>query len=133
MCADSRALSRRGVRRLAVPLSILVSLATTSVAGEADVLEVKASCNIKRICSFSVTLKHADEGWEHYADQWEILTPDGSVLGTRVLAHPHVREQPFTRSLGNVSVPDDIEKVVVRARDSLHGYGGTEKTVSLPR
>lgn len=133
MRADSRDLSRARVRGSAALFSILVVLATTGVAGEADVLEVKASCNKKRICSFSVTLKHADEGWEHYADQWEVLTPDGSVLGTRVLAHPHVREQPFTRSLGNVSVPEDIEKVVVRARDSVHGYGGTEKTVSLPR
>ncbi len=133
MRADSRDLSRARVRGSAALFSILVALATTGVAGEADVLEVKASCNKKRICSFSVTLKHADEGWEHYADQWEVLTPDGSVLGTRVLAHPHVREQPFTRSLGNVSVPEDIEKVVVRARDSVHGYGGTEKTISLPR
>ncbi len=133
MRADSRDLSRARVRGSAALFSILVVLATTGVAGEADVLEVKASCNKKRICSFSVTLKHADEGWEHYADQWEVLTPDGSVLGTRVLAHPHVREQPFTRSLGNVSVPEDIEKVVVRARDSVHGYGGTEKTISLPR
>ena len=125
--------SRPIMRGLPVLFSLLVPLAATSIAGEADVLEVKASCKKQRICSFSVTLKHADEGWEHYADQWEVLTPDGSVLGTRVLAHPHVREQPFTRSLGNVSVPEDIEKVVVRARDSVHGYGGTEKTISLPR
>jgi hypothetical protein len=41
-----------------------------------------------------VTVRHADEGWEHYADCWEVLTLDGEVLATRELAHPHDNEQP---------------------------------------
>jgi hypothetical protein len=78
-----------------------------------------------------VTVKHDDEGWDHYADRWEVLGPDGEVLGTRVLYHPHVGEQPFTRSLGGVEVPEGVEKVVVRARDSVHGYGGKDVLVEL--
>lgn len=113
--------------------SLLLVPATIVFAGEADVLKVDVSCDSERSCRFSVTLEHADEGWEHYADQWEVVAPDGTVLGTRVLAHPHVREQPFTRSLSKVSVPDGIKEVTVRARDSVHGYGGKEKLVSLPR
>jgi hypothetical protein len=102
-------------------------------AGEADVLAVEASCNGGTTCRFSVTVQHADEGWDHYANRWEILGPDGKLIGVRELAHPHVSEQPFTRSLGNVNVPADISEVTVRAHDSVHRYGGMEKTVRLER
>lgn len=48
---------------------------------------------------FDVTLSHPDTGWDHYADGWRIEDASGTVLGLRVLGHPHVNEQPFTRSL----------------------------------
>jgi len=72
---------------------------------------------------FEVTVAHADTGWEHYADGWEIATPDGSRLGYRELLHPHVTEQPFTRSLGGVAIPAELGRVTIRAHDSLHGWG----------
>lgn len=81
---------------------------------------------------FSVTLKHGDTGWEHYADLWAVYTPDGQLLGERVLAHPHVNEQPFTRSLSGVQVPDGLTSVIIRARDSVHGVAPQEFKVSLP-
>ena len=68
-------------------------------------------------------MRHADEGWDHYADLWQIETPDGEILGERVLAHPHVNEQPFTRSLSGVRIPDSLDRVTVRAHDSVHGFG----------
>ncbi len=80
-----------------------------------------------------MTVRHADTGWDHYADKWEVLAPDGSVLGTRVLYHPHVDEQPFTRSLSGVRVPPHVDAVTVRAFDSQHGSGGTSVRVQLPR
>ena len=103
-----------------------------SLAGEADVVGVKARSEGNGNWSFSVTVRHGDEGWDHYANQWEVLGPDGEVLGTRVLLHPHVGEQPFTRSLGGVEIAEVVEKVVIRARDSVHGYGGEEMEVELP-
>jgi hypothetical protein len=72
---------------------------------------------------FDVTVAHADSGWEHYADGWEITGPDGTRLGYRELLHPHVTEQPFTRSLGGVAIPPDVDAVSVRAHDSVHGWG----------
>ncbi len=102
-------------------------------AGEADVLAVQALPDGEGRWRFNVTVAHADEGWDHYADKWEVLTPDGTVLGTRVLLHPHESEQPFTRSLGGVAVPAGIEQVTVRAHDSVHGLGGAEAAVALPR
>lgn len=78
-------------------------------------------------------MRHADEGWDHDADRFEVLAPDGTVPGTRVLLHPHVEEQPFTRSLGDVTIPAGIESVRIRAHDSVHGYGGAEVEREIPR
>ena len=71
---------------------------------------------------FDVTIAHPETWWEDYADGWRIETPDGAILGTRVLAHPHANEQPFTRSLGGVEVPEAIEVFMVRARTSVEGW-----------
>lgn len=72
---------------------------------------------------FDVTVEHADTGWDHYADAWEVLGPDGGRLGIRELLHPHVDEQPFTRSLTGVAIPEGVASVEIRARDSVHGWG----------
>ena len=111
--------------------ALLIITTLAAAAGEADVLSVTASCDSRLVCDFSVTVKHADDGWEHYANRWEVLTPSGVVIATRVLAHPHDNEQPFTRSLRNVTIPDGLSEVIVRAHDSTHKYGGVERRVSL--
>ena len=72
---------------------------------------------------FDVTVAHADTGWDHYADGWKVAAPDGTELGYRKLLHPHENEQPFTRSLSGVAVPDDLDSVVITAHDSVHGWG----------
>lgn len=110
---------------------MLSSMNAPLSAGEVDVVDAKAQCSGS--CRFDVTLLHADSGWDHYANRWEVLAPDGTVLGTRVLHHPHVREQPFTRSLGGISIPAEISEVRIRAYDSMHGNGGREITITLPR
>jgi hypothetical protein len=62
-----------------------------------------------------------------------VLTTDGAVLGTRTLLHPHETEQPFTRSLSGIAIPADVPRIVVRAHDKVHGYGGKEFTFDLKR
>lgn len=114
-----------------IGLLMLAGLSTAS-AGEADVVKVEAFAT-GDTWSFNVTVAHGDTGWGHYADKWDIVAPDGTVLGTRTLYHPHVDEQPFTRSLSGVSIPAGIDTVTVRAHDSVHGYGGAEMTVDLTR
>jgi hypothetical protein len=113
-------------------ITVLSLLPVSLWAGEADVLGVKTQKKTDGSYIFSVTVSHADEGWGHYADRWEVVTLDGKILGTRVLLHPHVGEQPFTRSLAGVEIPEGINKVIIRARDSVHGYGGKEIEVELP-
>ncbi len=100
-------------------------------AGEADVIDVKITKTDADMYRFSVTVAHNDEGWDHYADKWDILDEAGNVLGTRVLMHPHENEQPFTRSM-KISIPMGVKKVIVRAHDKIHGYGGAEITKDLP-
>ena len=100
-------------------------------AGEADVVAAEAARESDGTWRFRVTVRHDDEGWDHYADRWQVETPDGRVLGTRVLLHPHENEQPFTRALGGVVIPEEVEEVVIRAHDSVHGDGGATVTVRL--
>ncbi len=102
-------------------------------AGEADVVAAEAVPDGPGSWRFHVTVAHGDTGWQHYADKWDVVAPDGAVLGTRVLLHPHEAEQPFTRSLGGVKVPAGTGAVVLRAHDKEHGYGGKEVTVVLRR
>lgn len=116
----------------ACALSVIAWSATVR-AGEADVVGVEAVAEGGGTWRFYVTVAHGDTGWDHYADKWDVVAPDGTVLGTRVLLHPHEAEQPFTRTLGGVAVPADIDAVTLRAHDSEHGYGGTEMTVKLAR
>jgi hypothetical protein len=80
-----------------------------AAAGPADVVSATASCKAS-VCRFVVTVRHADEGWNHYANAWQVLAPDGAVLATRVLRHPHVGEQPFTRALAGVKVPPGVTR-----------------------
>ena len=102
-------------------------------AGEADIEKAVSSRESDGSWRFSVTVRHGDTGWDHFADKWDIVHPDGSVIATRVLAHPHETEQPFTRSLSGVSIDDSVEEVTIRAHDNVHGYGGTEVTIPLKR
>lgn len=113
-------------------LSMAVLLPYKAVAGEADVLAVDVLASSGGTYRFDVTVAHADEGWDHYGDAYEVLTVDGNVLGLRVLAHPHVDEQPFTRSLSGVKIPASITTVLVRAHDKVHGWGGKVVSVTLP-
>ena len=121
------------MRAAALAVLLVVSGAGVSRAGNADVLATDVSCRSPSVCRFSVTLQHADEGWQHYADRWEILTPEGELLATRVLQHPHVSEQPFTRSLQDVTIPEGLTHVRLRAHDSVHGHRGAELLVEIPR
>ena len=102
-------------------------------SGQADVVAAKAYPEGEGKWRIEVTVRHGDTGWDHYADKWDVLAPDGSVLGTRTLLHPHENEQPFTRSLGGVPVPDGVSNLRIRAHDSVHGYGGAEVEITLTR
>ena len=117
---------------LLVLCALAVAIPESAKAGEVEVVNVDAKKGQGGGYRFTVTLRHADAGWDHYADAWEVLAPDGKVLGTRVLYHPHVNEQPFTRSLTGVRVPVGVSRVLIRAHDKVHGTGPWPLAVDLP-
>lgn len=80
---------------------------------------------------FDVTVRSGDTGWDKYADAWVVRTTGGAVLGERILLHPHVDEQPFTRSLSGVTIPENVVDVVIAARDSVNGFCGDTVTLRM--
>ena len=99
--------------------------------------------NVRAVASgdswtFYVSVDHPDTGWEDYADGWDVVLPDGTVVKpdadspfTRLLGHPHENERPFTRSQNRIVIPEDVTTVTVRAHDLVDGFGGREVVVNL--
>ncbi|MCP5152003.1 MAG: hypothetical protein H6982_14675 [Chromatiales bacterium] len=118
---------------LARALLVVAGLAASATARAGDV-EILAA-ELRRASgdgwSIEVTLRHADTGWEHYADAWRVVTADGTVLGTRTLYHPHVDEQPFTRGLGGVVVAPGVEAIWIEAHDKVHGWSAQRLRIDL--
>jgi len=111
--------------------SVVIGFSGLTNAGEADVVDVVITKTSSGDFRVDTTVLHDDNGWDHYADRWDVVAPDGTVLGSRVLAHPHDNEQPFTRSL-TLSIPTNIKTVIIRANDSVHELGGKEMQVTVP-
>ncbi len=112
--------------------------ASNESSADANVEFVRVVATGENIYTFHVTLEHPDTGWEDYTDGWDVVLPDGTVVKpspgdpfTRLLAHPHVNEQPFTRSQSRIEIPGDVSTVTVRAHDLVDGFGGVEVVVDL--
>ena len=113
-----------------ISLLSIIFLISSPIVDAADVEIVAAEFNKKgEHWSAEVTLKHDDKGWDHYADNWRVVDSQGNILGNRVLYHPHVNEQPFTRSLSNITIPKDINRVYIEAHDKVHGW--TKKRLKI--
>jgi len=111
-------------------LPVLLLLSAPALA-DAPVVEDATATQTGATWTVSVTLSHPDTGWDHYADGWRIETADGQVLGTRDLLHPHVNEQPFTRSLPGVTIPQGITQVLIRPRCNVDEWA--KATFALER
>lgn len=98
----------------------------------AQVRYVRATGSAGGSWRFDVSVEHNDEGWDHYADLWQVIDPESDeTIAERILAHPHDNEQPFTRSQSGVIIPDGVTIVLVRARCTVHGFGGSALLVDL--
>lgn len=102
-----------------------------ATANEVTIVDVKAHQTSNKTWTFAVTLKHADAGWDHYANEWQVLAPDSKILATRTLYHPHVNEQPFTRNTSGVKIPASMNIVYVIAKDTVHGLSSKATEVNL--
>lgn len=110
-----------------------IALILSTISAAADPAEINAVQTVasRDAWRFDVTLTHADTGWEDYADGWRVELADGTVLGLRTLHHPHVTEQPFTRSLAGVAIPQDTPQVFIRARTLMTGWAEDRYAVTL--
>ena len=114
-----------------VALTAMV-LATASIGARADAVSieyVKVEMLDEGRWDIHTTLRHSDSGWEHFADAWRLVDANGLELARRTLAHPHVNEQPFTRSLRGVSI--SVEEVFVEAHDNVHGWSTDRVEINL--
>jgi hypothetical protein len=121
-----------------MPTEALPAAESGKARGNADVVQVRAVQGGDGTWTFHVTVEHPDTGWEDYADGWDVVTPDGTILKpdpnaqfTRTLLHPHENEQPFTRSQSGIAIPEGVTEVRVRAHDLVDGFGGQEVVVDL--
>ena len=109
----------------------LLCAVTPALADDAVIEDVEITGNGSD-WTFSVTLRHEDTGWDDYADGWRVVAEDGRELGMRTLFHPHVNEQPFTRSLSGVAIPQGTPRAFVEARTNADGWGAMRYPVDLP-
>ena len=119
-----------------VTMTILLVLAVCNMAygGEVQILAADLhNSEGTTHWSVNVTLKHDDTGWDHYADNWRIVDNKENVLGDRVLAHPHVTEQPFTRGLSSVEIPKGITILYIEAHDKVHSWTKNRLEVAMDR
>jgi hypothetical protein len=68
-----------------------------------------------------VEVESEDTGCDQYADWWEVVDQNGSLLYRRILMHSHVNEQPFSRSGGPVETPE-YATLIIRVHMHPHGY-----------
>lgn len=96
-----------------------------------DVVSAEAVPVGDNMYRFDVTVSSPYDSPERYADAWRVRGRDGEIYGIRELLHDHAGEQPFTRSLPNVSVPPGTT-VLIEARDSTYGWGGASIALTVP-
>lgn len=97
-----------------------------------DVVAVDVRAGGAGTFDFDVTVSSPYDSPQRYADAFRVMGKDGSVFGERILLHDHANEQPFTRDLYGVQIPNDVKVVTVQARDKQFGYGGKIVEVLLP-
>ncbi len=111
---------------------VILSLLLASPAlADPPVIEEVSATKSGETWRFDVTIRHSDTGWDDYADGWRVLDMEGAELGMRVLHHPHVDEQPFTRSLSGVAIPESVTQVQIQARDNVGGWSESTTIVDL--
>ena len=113
--------------------ALVLALSHSSKANDINILAAAIIHQSHGEYLVNVKLEHHDTGWQHYADEWRLVDNEGNILGTRVLQHPHVHEQPFTRSLSNVKLSSELQAVFIEAHDKVHGWTKSRLMIDLTK
>ena len=92
-------------------LIILAGLAPAAVSADPAAIVDATARQGAGGWTVSVTLRHADTGWEDYA---------------------HVTEQPFTRSQSGIAIPEGTVQAMIRARTLTDGWSRDTMALPLP-
>jgi len=125
----------------ALLMTILIPLTVNTASTEdmpatqdyAKVMHVDAIQSLNGTWCFNTQVIHNDEGWDHYADTWQVTDANNQLLAKRVLAHPHDKEQPFTRSQCGITIDEQTLTVEVSAKCNVHGFGGDSVTLDMKK
>jgi len=96
-------------------------LNTSSQNNEASIVSITHNEQANNY-RFSVGISSPDTGCSQYANWWEVISEDGTLLYRRILAHSHVNEQPFVRSGRGIHI-SATQTVIIRAHMNNSGYG----------
>ena len=97
-------------------------VASTVLSDVADVVSVEVDSD-GDLHTFSVGLLSPDVDCDQYADWWELLSADGSLVYRRILNHSHADEQPFVRTSTPIKLTSNTP-LIVRGHMHPAGYGG---------
>lgn len=102
----------------------------TTTISEDTVIEEQDQASIVSVTSsqsgdaytFAVGISSPDTGCNQYANWWEVVSENGSLIYRRILGHSHVNEQPFVRSGGSVNITA-TQEVIIRVHMNTSGFG----------
>jgi hypothetical protein len=114
-----------------IALTIALTLGAQAATADNPVVENVRTIQSGGLWTFDVTVSHPDQGWGHFTDAWRILDSSGNQIAIRELIHPHVDEQPLTRSLSGIPIPAGTTEVGIQARDTVDGWAKDIKKVTL--
>ncbi len=112
-----------------------LALAGTAAAGTPAVTAAKIKKDAREVTGIyqiTVTVQHQDTGWDNYVDAWQIVAPDGDILGTRIIFEPRLDKTTHVTGLAGVVIPEEIKEVTIRAHNVAEGYSGQPLTVRVP-
>jgi hypothetical protein len=137
-CGDEEAAAAAAAAAESEKKKEVAAAAVEKNVGDANVTSVFAREDADSTWTFHVTVKHDDVNWDDYADGWDLILSDGVPIKpdkfsgfTKAIRHPHVDEQPFTRTQRGIVLPEGTTTVTARAHDKKGGWGGEEITVDL--
>ena len=100
-------------------LILAIFLLNTVYASKAEIKNVTVSKSSNNLYTFNVTILHNDTGWNHYINKWTIVDSNDNIIATRILHHPHVNEQPFTRSKSNVLIDGTSKEYFIKIYENI--------------
>ena len=111
------------MKKIILSVLLLLGISPDIYAKEIRADVIKVTVTGKDAYRFNVTLASDETGCQQYADWWEVLDNQGTLLYRRILFHSHPDDQPFTRSGGSISL-EPGQKVYVRGHMNKLGYVG---------